>query len=70
MGVDNNRNILIVTIGSAGDVYPFLALAVGLKHRGHHVTLVTSMYFEDLIQNEGIDFIPVGTREDYLSSTQ
>jgi len=70
MKTNVRKNILLVTIGSSGDVYPFLALAVGLKKRGHHVTLVTSMYFEEVINNESIKFIPVGSSEDYLNIIQ
>lgn len=70
MNTYKRKNILLVTIGSAGDVYPFLGLAVGLKQRGHRVTLVTSMYFQEAVKKEGIDFIPIGTREDYLNIIQ
>ena len=70
MDADKQHHILLATIGSAGDIYPFLALGARLKQRGHHVTLVTSMYFEELVKKEGLDFIPVGTREDYLNIIQ
>ena len=34
-------NITLLTIGSRGDVQPFVALGVGLKEAGHEVTLAT-----------------------------
>lgn len=33
-------NVLITTLGSYGDVYPFVGLGVRLRHRGHNVTLL------------------------------
>ncbi|MBZ0283370.1 MAG: glycosyltransferase [Anaerolineae bacterium] len=70
MDTGKKHHMLLVTIGSAGDVYPFLALGAQLKRRGHQVTLVTSLYFEEIVKQEGLDFIPVGTREDYLKIVQ
>ncbi len=43
-------NILLATVGSAGDVHPFVGLGVELKRRGHRVTLITSGAFETLAQ--------------------
>lgn len=57
--------ILMVTLGSAGDVHPFLALGGALGLRGHDVTLATSGYFEALVRGEGMDFAPMGTREEF-----
>lgn len=51
--------ILIMTYGTRGDVEPMLALALGLKRRGHAVLLVTSERFGDWIGGHGIDFAPV-----------
>ena len=31
---------IVVTIGSAGDLFPFLALALGLRARGHRVSFL------------------------------
>ena len=51
--------ILIATYGSRGDVEPFLALALGLKARGHQVALATSTRIADWIGEWGIDFLPM-----------
>src|SRR3712207_374407 len=42
-------NITILTIGSRGDVQPFIALGVGLKEAGHKVTLATGKGFEAFV---------------------
>lgn len=49
----------LITKGSRGDIQPFIALAIGLKNRGHLVSIVTFKNFEPLIKDYGIDFIPL-----------
>ncbi len=49
----------LVTKGSRGDIQPFIALALGLKTRGHSVSIVTFKNFRDLVSDYGIDFIPL-----------
>ena len=58
-------NILITTLGSYGDVYPKVGLAVQLKQRDHSVTLFTSPFFEDLARKYDLDFVPIGTLAQY-----
>jgi UDP:flavonoid glycosyltransferase YjiC (YdhE family) len=58
--------ILLTTIGSAGDVHPFIAVALALKSRGHEVLLVANPYFKDRILAAGIGFWPLATAEEYL----
>jgi sterol 3beta-glucosyltransferase len=48
--------ITILTIGSRGDVQPYLALAVGLARSGHTVRLASHTIFESWIRDSGIDF--------------
>ncbi len=52
-------HIAISTLGSRGDVQPFVALAVGLQQAGHRVTLVTCDTFADWIQAYGVEVRPV-----------
>jgi rhamnosyltransferase subunit B len=57
--------ILLPTIGSAGDVHPVIGLGRGLQARGHSVTIIASAYFEPLIRQMGLDFIPLNTAQAY-----
>ena len=41
-----------MTIGSSGDVHPFVGLGMALRRRGHRVTLITSGYFEKLVRRQ------------------
>ena len=52
--------ITIMTLGSTGDVYPYLALGLGLKASGHSVRLATNVRFEKLVRQRGLDFSPMG----------
>src|SRR4030095_8496147 len=56
-------HVLLPTIGSAGDVHPVVALALALKARGHRATVVTNPLFQELIEGEGLGFLPLGTVE-------
>lgn len=51
--------IKCLTIGSRGDVQPFIALCKGLKAEGHTVTIATHTEFGDWIKSHGIGFAPI-----------
>lgn len=51
--------ICILTIGSRGDVQPYVALGVALKARGYTVVIGTHQEFEPLIRAQGLEFHPV-----------
>jgi rhamnosyltransferase subunit B len=61
------KTILLCTIGSAGDVYPFIGIGQELKRRGFRVVLITSQYFETQAHNAGLEFFGLGSTEDYQS---
>lgn len=58
-------HLILVAIGSSGDVHPFVGLGRALKARGHRVTLITGAYFEPLVLQAGLDYVPLGTVEDF-----
>jgi sterol 3beta-glucosyltransferase len=55
-----SRRIAISTIGSHGDVQPFVALGVALMKRGHSVILGASSNFESFITGNGLEFHSLG----------
>jgi len=55
------KRIAIATIGTQGDVQPYVALAVALKERGYSVVLGANADFEELITGYGIEFCSMGT---------
>lgn len=52
--------VVVLAIGSRGDVQPYLALARGLRHVGHEVTLAAPPNFAALAQAYHVPFTPVG----------
>src|SRR5688572_16338678 len=48
--------IVLATIGSLGDMHPKIALALGLKKRGHDVTIAAMDYYRERIEPLGIAF--------------
>jgi rhamnosyltransferase subunit B len=50
---------LLTTFGSLGDLHPYIAVGLGLKERGHHVTIATSGVYRAKVEGEGLHFHPV-----------
>ncbi|SPO27170.1 probable UDP-glucose:sterol glucosyltransferase [Ustilago trichophora] len=50
----------MLTIGSRGDVQPYIALAKGLQADGHRVRIATHAEFGDWIMGHGIEFSEIG----------
>jgi sterol 3beta-glucosyltransferase len=61
--------LLIPTIGSRGDVQPYIALGLGLQAAGHDVCLATHSDFEPLITSRGLDFRAIADDGQALQST-
>lgn len=49
----------IVTLGSRGDIQPFIALAKGLVFKGHDVKIATFHNFKSFVEENGLKFTPV-----------
>jgi rhamnosyltransferase subunit B len=61
-------HLLIVAIGSAGDVYPFLAVGRAALERGHRVSVCTSPAYQTLVLRSGLAFLPIGTAQDHADA--
>lgn len=48
--------IVIIALGSRGDVQPYVALGTGLKQAGHFVRLVTQENFASFVNSHGLEF--------------
>lgn len=57
--------VLLVGLGSSGDINPLLGIAAALKQRGHETTLISAPQFQDSARSVGADFAALGTAEDY-----
>jgi rhamnosyltransferase subunit B len=61
-----STHYLIITIGTTGDVHPFLHIARALQAMGRQVTFITHTYHAALVQDAGLPFIGLGNDEEYL----
>lgn len=50
----------IITIGSRGDVQPYIALGTAFKRTGYEVRLITHEAFADTVREEGLEFADLG----------
>ncbi|WP_022836746.1 glycosyltransferase [Salisaeta longa] len=49
-------NVFVATIGTRGDVQPYIALAEGLHRAGHAVTVCTSTRYASLVTERGLSY--------------
>jgi UDP:flavonoid glycosyltransferase YjiC (YdhE family) len=52
-------HVVLTTWGSHGDIDPFLGLGLGLRARGHLVTIATIEYYRPLVESQGMQFRPL-----------
>jgi sterol 3beta-glucosyltransferase len=57
--------IMVLSVGSTGDVQPFAALSAGLTARGHEVTFAADAAFGRLAPSGGVTYAPI--RADFHS---
>ena len=53
--------VLLPTLGSAGDVHPTVALGLALQARGHEATILTNESYGDQVRATGLNFVALGT---------
>ncbi len=53
-------HVVLATVGTRGDVQPFVALGAGLLARGHRVTVATHEDYEPFVTAHGPAFRPIG----------
>jgi sterol 3beta-glucosyltransferase len=63
--------ITLMTLGSRGDVQPFIALGLGLQAAGHRVRLATSLDFQELVEGFGLEHFSLveSTREVFFNNS-
>jgi hypothetical protein len=55
-GACSGRRIVLTTFGSLGDLHPYIAVALGLKARGHEAVFATSGYYRQKAEALGLGF--------------
>ena len=63
--------ITIVTVGTRGDVEPFVALGLGLQKTGHTIRIATHAMFESFVREYGLDFALIsGNVQEAINSAE
>ncbi|CAK9264909.1 unnamed protein product [Sphagnum jensenii] len=52
--------IVMLIVGTRGDVQPFIAIGKRLQEHGHQVRLASHANFRDFVRKEGLEFYPLG----------
>lgn len=50
------RKIVLTTLGSLGDLHPYIAVAIEMKRRGHDCVVATSEIYRQKVEGEGLRF--------------
>lgn len=58
--------VLISSIGSAGDINPFIAIGQELVRRGHETAMLVNPHFAQSVQEPGIRHLPLSDEETFL----
>lgn len=61
-----SRRIVLTTLGSLGDLHPFISIASRLRAHGHEPIIATSPNFRENVTVAGIAFHPVGPHPDSI----
>jgi UDP:flavonoid glycosyltransferase YjiC (YdhE family) len=52
-------HVVLVSIGTDGDIFPYVGLGAALQARGHRITLAASEHYEPLARRYGFAFHPL-----------
>jgi UDP:flavonoid glycosyltransferase YjiC (YdhE family) len=58
-------NVLLVPLGSHGDVHPFVGIGIRLRERGHRVRVIVNPHFESLVRGANLELVPISTDAEY-----
>jgi rhamnosyltransferase subunit B len=58
------KRIVVSCWGSHGDLFPYIGLSLALQARGHSVVIATPEVYRANVEQEGLDFAPVGPSPD------
>jgi rhamnosyltransferase subunit B len=59
--------VLLLPLGSTGDVLPFCGLGRALRARGHRVAVAANAHFAPLVKSAGLTLVPLGDEKEYLA---
>jgi UDP:flavonoid glycosyltransferase YjiC (YdhE family) len=63
-------HLIVSGFGSYGDVLPMVGLGAAMHARGHRVQVLANPYFRHVVEDAGLELLPLGSAEDYLELSQ
>jgi len=63
-------HLVLIPIGSAGDVHPYVGIGCELARRGHRVTVLTNEHFRTLVERAGLEFVASSSEEEYRQAVK
>lgn len=60
-------HVLLLPVGSHGDVHPFVGIGKALHERGHRVTMMTSEPFRGVAERNGLEFVGTLSTDEYTT---
>jgi rhamnosyltransferase subunit B len=63
-------HVLLSAFGSYGDVLPMVGLGAAARARGHRVQVLVNPYFESVVEEAGLEMLPLGTANEYRELMQ
>src|SRR5690349_16055360 len=62
---ESQLHVLLIPLGTPGDVQAFLDIGIGLRRRRHRVTLVAHAPFRSRATQAQLEFIELGSAEEF-----
>lgn len=61
-------HIIVIAVGTSGDVHPLLGLGRTFAKVGHRISFCTSPAFAAVVERCGLRFLPFGTADEYYAA--
>ncbi|MCC6492695.1 MAG: glycosyltransferase [Pirellulales bacterium] len=58
-------HVILSALGSYGDVLPMVGLGATLHGRGHRVQIIVNPYFQTVVEEAGLELLPLGSADEY-----
>lgn len=59
-------HLIVSGFGSYGDVLPMVGLGAAMRKRGHRVQAIVNPYFRSVVEDAGLELLPLGSAQEYL----
>jgi rhamnosyltransferase subunit B len=57
--MNGSKHLVLATLGSYGDIHPYMAIAMELRARGHRPVIATSELYREKLELAGFEFAPM-----------